>query len=159
MDEEQQYAVPVERREKMMAEYTQALQRFGVGKGKTRPRNEWCATSFYERAKAAEEGWAEELKANGLDAKPPSLYRAFYRPASSIHHGDIGGLIAQVDSDLNVELAPSWSWLDDALISGIGSFVRMLNDFDEIAELGFQERLQSGPNQDYVRAMKSLLEG
>ena len=46
MDEEQQYAVPVERREKMMAEYTQALQRFGVGKGKTRPRNEWCATSF-----------------------------------------------------------------------------------------------------------------
>jgi len=67
MDEEQQQAVPVERREQMMAEYTEALQRFGRGKGKTRPRNEWCATSFYDRAKAAEEYWQEEMKAEGLE--------------------------------------------------------------------------------------------
>jgi len=57
MDEEQQQAVPVERRERLQAEYAEALQRFGTGKSKTRPRNEWCATTFYERAKAAEEGW------------------------------------------------------------------------------------------------------
>jgi hypothetical protein len=152
MDEEQQHAVPVERREKMMDEYTHALERFGVGKGKTRARNEWCATSFYERAKAAEEGWAEEMKADGLDVKPVSLYKAFYRPASSIHHGDIGGLIAQVDSDLNVELPPSWSWLDEPLINGIGSFLRMLNYFNEIAKLSFKEHLQSGPNRDYAKA-------
>jgi len=36
MDEERQQAVPVQRRDKMMEEFKDALQRFGVGKGKTR---------------------------------------------------------------------------------------------------------------------------
>lgn len=159
MDDEQQKAVTVESRDELMAEYARALDRFGVGKGKTRSRNEWCATSFYERAKAAEVYWAEEMKAAGLDVNPLSLYKAFYRPASSMHHGDIGGLIAQVDSDLNVELAPSWSCLDDALINGMGSFVRMLGHFNKIAELNFKERLQNGPNADYVKALKNLPDG
>ena len=50
-------------------------------------------------------GWHEEMKADGVDVKPVSLYKGFYRPASSIHHGDIGGLIGQTDADMNVELA------------------------------------------------------
>jgi hypothetical protein len=84
------------------------------------------------------------------------LHRIFYRQASSMHHADIGGLISQVDSDMNVASAPSWAWLEDALVTGLGSLVRCLNYFDEIAQLGFKERLESGPNEDYVAALKSL---
>jgi hypothetical protein len=65
-------------------------------------------------------------------------------------------LIAQVDSELNAETAPSWSWLDDALVSGIGSFVRCLAYFDEIAGLGFKERIENGPSADYVMAVRNL---
>jgi len=57
---------------------------------------------------------------------------------------------------MNADLAPSWHWLDHALINGMGSFVRMLGYLDEIAELGFKEQLQNGPNEGYIRALKSL---
>jgi hypothetical protein len=91
-----------------------------------------------------------------VHAKAVSLYNAFYRPASSLHHGDIGGLIAQVDSELNAETASSWSGLDDALVNGIGSFVRCLSYFDEVAGLGFKERIENGPSGDYIAAVKNL---
>lgn len=58
---------------------------------------------------------------------------------------------------MNSETAPSWEWLDDALINGIGSFARGLSYFDEIAQLGFKERLEHGPNEDYVAAIKALI--
>ena len=142
LDPEQQRQVPPERVAQMMKEYTEALDRFGTGRDKSRPRNEWCRVSLYERAK----------EVGRLD-----LYRTFYREASSLHHGDIGGLIGQVDAKtMEVELAPSWNWLETALVSGIGCFIRCLNEFDEIAALNFKDRLENGPNEDYVKALQAL---
>jgi hypothetical protein len=157
MDEEQQRAVSKESYDHMMARYTEVLPRFATGRDRTRPRNEWCSASIYERAKEAEQYWQQQMEAKGEKGKAISFYKAFYRPASSMHHGDIGGLIAQVDSDMNVELAPSWSWLETALTSGIGSLVRCIGYFDEIAQLGFKDRLENGPNEAYVAAVKSIL--
>jgi hypothetical protein len=61
-----------------------------------------------------------------------------------------------VDSELNAETAPSWSWLDDALVNGIGSFVRCLAYFDEIADLGIRERIENGPSGDYAEVVRNL---
>jgi hypothetical protein len=156
MDEEQKKRVSKERCEQMMKDYNAVLPRFASGRDKARPRNEWCRVSIYDRAKEAEEFWREETKAHGGQMKDVSLYKQFYRPASSMHHGDIVGLIAQTDSELKVELAPSWSWVEDALVSGFGSLVRCVNYYDEIARLGFKERLEQGPNEEYVNAVKTI---
>lgn len=141
MDEEQQKQVSKESYERMITKYTEVLPRFAKPSGKTRPRNEWCRLPIYERAKEAE---------------LLGLHRTFYRWASSMHHGDIGGLISQADSEMKADVAPSWSWLKDALVSGFGSLVRCLGHFDEIAQLGFKERLENGPNEDYAVALKGL---
>jgi hypothetical protein len=42
-------------------------------------------------------------------------------------------------------MAPSWNWLEFALINSFGSFVRCLQYFAEIAQFGFKERLQNAP--------------
>ncbi len=141
MDEEQQKQVSKESYERMMTKYTEVLPRFAMPWDKTRPRNEWCRVSIYERAKQA-----------GL----LGLYRTFYRWASSMHHADIRGLSYQADSEMKADVAPSWRWLEDALVSGFGSLVRCLGHFDEIAQLGFKERLENGPNEDYALALKGL---
>lgn len=141
MDEEQQKQVSKESYERMITKYNEVLPRFAKPRGKTRPRNEWCRLSIYERAKEA-----------GLLGK----HRTFYRWASSMHHGDIGGLNSQADSEMNAEVAPSWNWLEDALVGGFGSLVRCLGHFDEIAQLGFKKRLEEGPNEDYATALNSL---
>ena len=141
MDKEQQQQLPMESYERMMTKYAEVLPRFAIPRDKTRPRNEWCRVSISEKAKEA--GLLE-------------LHRTFYRWASSMHHGDIGGLSSQADSEGKADVAPSWSWLELALVSGLGSFVRCLGHFDEIAQLGFKERLENGPNQDYAVAVKGL---
>jgi hypothetical protein len=141
MNKEQQQQVSKESFGCMMTRYAEVLPRFAMRRDKTRPRNEWCRVSIYERAK----------EAGLLD-----LHQTFYRWATSMHHGDIGGLSSQADSEGKADVAPSWSWLQLALVSGFGSFVRCLGHFDEIAQLGFKERLESGPNQDYVVALKGL---
>jgi hypothetical protein len=124
--------------DRMMAEYNRVLPRFVTRGGF--PRNDWCRVSIYERAKAA-------------DMLP--LYRTMYKWTCSMHHGDIGGQIFQIDAKtLQVDLAPSWSWLEDALIGAHGSFLRCLGYYDEMANLGFKNELESGPNEDYVQALK-----
>jgi hypothetical protein len=72
-----------------------------------------------------------------------------------MHHGDIGGLIFQSDENMKMELAPSWSLIEDALIAS-GMALRCVGFFNEIAEFGFKERLESGPNEAYVAAMRTL---
>lgn len=141
MDKEHQQQVPKKSYERMVTKYAEVLPRFAMSGDKTQPRNEWCRVSIYERAKGA-----------GL----LDLHRTFYRWASSMHHGDVGGLGSQTDSEGKADVAPSWNWLEDALISGFGSFVRCLGHFDEIAQLGFKERLENGPNEDYAVALKGL---
>ena len=155
MDGEQQQAVPKEQYDRMMTEYAQVLPRFATGRDKTRPRNEWCRASIYDRAKEAEEYWQKQMEAEGREGKPVSLYKTFYRYASSMHHLDIGGIIASVDSDMYADMAPSWEHLDDALVAS-ASILRSIGYFDEIAGLGLKERLENGPNEDYAAALKRL---
>ena len=154
MDEEQKNAVPAERVKEMEEEYAKALPRFATGRDKTRPRKEWCKVSIYERAKDAELYWEKQLDADGQQ-KQVSLYKAFYRPASSIHHLDIGGIIAQMDSEMNAHMAPSWEFLEDALVA-TGNVLRIVSYFNEVAGLGLEGRIQSGPVADYVSACKAL---
>lgn len=141
MTKEQQQQVPKESYDRMMTKYAEVLPRFATGRDKSRPRNEWCRVKIYERA----------TEAGLLD-----LHRTFYSWASSMHHGDIGGLSSQADSEGKADVAPSCSWLEDALVSGFGSLLRCLGHFDEIAQLGFRERLENGPNEDYAVALKGL---
>jgi hypothetical protein len=82
--------------------------------------------SFYDRAKETEQ---------------LPLYRTYYRHACSMAHGDVSGLMAQCDDESKVDMAPSFKNLDHALVSAHGSIVRCLNYFDEIARLGFEDRL------------------
>jgi hypothetical protein len=140
MDEEHQSHFSEEQHKQMMAEYNAVLPRFASKRDQTRPRNEWCRESFYTRAK---------------EAQHEPLYRAFYRPVSSMVHGDIAGLMAQLDGESSVDTPPSFKSLDDALVNGHGSLVRCLSHFDEIAHLGFKDRL-SELHSDYAAAVKSL---
>jgi hypothetical protein len=141
MDEKRRKLLPAEVCEEILAEYAAALPRFATKSGK--PRNEWCRVSLRERAKAA----------GFLD-----LHGVYYRLASSVHHGDITGLRSQTDLDGKTDMAPSWSNLGNALVSGVASFVRCLSyldDLDEIAALGFKDRIES-LNMSYVAALRSL---
>ncbi|HEY1528910.1 MAG TPA: DUF5677 domain-containing protein [Candidatus Angelobacter sp.] len=84
--------------------YARIAPRFKDRNGKVRGR--WSKKSF---AQIAEDlGVAEN-------------YETFYRFASSMHHGDISGLMMQVDPEegvLDVNIAPSLEWVGEALISG-----------------------------------------
>lgn len=155
MDADQQKAIPKERVEEMTREYHRILPRFAFSRDKTRPRNEWCKVSIWERAKEAEAFWNKQLEADGVAGKSVSLHKAFYRPASSMHHLDIAGIIAHVDSDMNAYMAPSWEYLEDALVAS-GGVLRIASYYDEMATLGLGERLATGPIASYVEACKSL---
>jgi len=155
MDAEQQKAISKERVEEMMREYDRVLPRFASSRDKTRPRNEWCKVSIWERAKGAEAYWNKQLEADGLAGKSVSLYKAFYRPASSMHHLDIAGIIAHMDSEMNAHMAPCWEYLEDALVA-TGSLLRIASYFDELAGLGLGDRLGTGPIASYVEACGKL---
>jgi len=155
MSDEQQKAVPKERYEEMMAEYNRVLPRFAAGRDKTRPRNEWCRVSIYDRAKEAEQQWREQMAADGIKDNGVSLYKTFYRHASSIHHMDIGGVIASMDEEMNALMAPSWKYLDDALVAA-RSVLTCVSMYDQMANLGMAERIRSGPNEAYIAACKAL---
>ena len=83
------------------------------------------------------------------------LYLTFYRHASSIHHMDVGGVISTTDSEMHAHMAPSWEHIEDALVAS-GSVLRIIGYFDEMANLGLKERLESGPHEEYVKALKAL---
>jgi len=141
-DEEQRQRLRPGLAEEILSEYKNVLPRFATGRTKDRPRNEWCRVSLHERAKQA--GMLE-------------LHHTFYRAVSSVHHGDIGGLLLQFDADGRMDVAPSWRALDSALASGVASFVRCLVYFDEIATLGFKEDLER-MTSDYIAALNTIKE-
>jgi hypothetical protein len=157
MDEEQQKTLPKERYEQMIADYNRVLPRFASSRDKNRPRNEWCRVSIYERAKEAERYWRQQVEDDGLKDNGISLYRSFYRQASSMHHMDIDGTLASMDSDMNAIMAPSWEYIDDALVAA-SSVIRCASYFDEMAQLGIKDRLDNGPAKDYATACKILIE-
>jgi hypothetical protein len=58
-----------------------------------------------------------------------------------MHHSDIGGVFAQtqpleVEDILDVDIAPSDSWLGAALIIGHGAVLAVLGDYNEITKQG-----------------------
>lgn len=53
LSDEQKTRVTQERYDEMMAAYNSVLLRLSSARDKTRPRNEWCCDSLYERAKQA----------------------------------------------------------------------------------------------------------
>jgi hypothetical protein len=140
--DEQQKRVPRDRYDRMISDYNSVLGRFIGARDKTHPRNEWCRVSLYERA--------EEAGSQYLD-----LYKMFYRQASSMHHLDFSGIAAHSDADMLADMAPSWACLDDALVA-TGCAIRSIYHYDEIACLGFRERIERGPSADYIAACESL---
>lgn len=116
--------VPETIQKKIESEFSRVAPRFQDKRGKI--RSSWSKTSV--RAMAQELGKG-------------ALYLTFYRFASSMHHGDIGGLFAQTkaveDEDvLDVDLVPSDAWLKEALIIAHGAVISVLRDYNEITKLG-----------------------
>ena len=139
----------------MMANYNRVLPRFLKDRKRQIPRSEWCRVSLYERAKEAEQRWKEQMAADGIPDNGISLYKTIYRHASSMHHMDIGGVIASVDEDMSAIMAPSWEHLEDALVAA-RSVLSCVSYYDEMAGLGMKKRIRTGPNEAYVAACKAL---
>lgn len=110
----------------MERNYASVVDRFKDKKGKVRVR--WSKVPF---AKMAEEvGMAE-------------LYSTFYSWASSIIHLDMGGISLQAEREtMGVDVAPSESWLEEALVIAHGSAVKVLTDYNEMATLGLEKEVQ-----------------
>ncbi len=92
-------------------------------------RSNWANRSFREMAK---------------EVGKEELYEKFYRFASSMHHSDMSGMVAQTltteaEDVLDVDIAPSDKWLRESLIIGHGSVVGVLNDYNEITKAGLDE--------------------
>ena len=66
-----------------------------------------------------------------------NLYTTFYGYASSIHHGDIGGLAAQISTGkFHANIAPSFHAIRDALIMGHQSVIVVIAKVNDAAGLG-----------------------
>jgi hypothetical protein len=119
--------IPSSVSEAIEADFLRVASRFQNRKGKL--RGSWSKTPIRQMAEAVgKEG----------------LYLAFYRFASSIHHGDIGGAFAQTahledDDVLDVEIAPSDAWLGQALMIAHGAVFSVLRDYNEITKAGLEE--------------------
>lgn len=122
---------------KMLEEYDRVRPRF---ERNGRIRGDWCVVTIRQRAE---------------EAGMLGLYETFYRWACWMHHGNMGGLVFQVDDSYDVDIAPSLNWVYGSLINGYGSYLRCLNCYDEIAGLGFKREIEEEANEDYVRALNT----
>lgn len=124
---EQFARVPSSLLEKIESDFITVAPRFRNRAGKL--RGGWSNVSIREMAKAVgKEG----------------LYLTFYRFASSMHHGDIGGVFAQTqdlqDEDiLDVDIVPSDAWLGEALIIAHRALISVLRDYNEITKVGIDK--------------------
>jgi len=110
----------------MERNYAAVVDRFKNKDRKVRTR--WSKVSF--RKMTEELGMGE-------------LYSTFYNWASSMIHLDIGGILLQAEREtMGVDVAPSEEWLEEALVIGHGSAVKVLTDYNEMAKLGLDEVVQ-----------------
>jgi hypothetical protein len=108
-------------------EYARVLPRFADKSGK--PRVSWCKKNV--RARAEEVGLGE-------------FYPSFYTYVSGIHHGDIAGVTAQaVKNRLEVELAPSFAGIEDALMMGHQCVIVVVDVLNKVAALGIDDELSA----------------
>ena len=118
---------PAELLQRIEADFATVAPRFQNRKGKV--RSSWSKASIREMTK---------------EVGKEKLYLTFYRFASSIHHGDVGGAFAQTakltENDvLDVEPVPSDAWLREALLIAHGAVISVLSDYNEIAKVGVDE--------------------
>jgi len=98
-----------------------------------RLRNRWNTKTIREMAEEA-----------GLG----EIYLTFYSWASSMHHVDFGGLSCQVEKGtIDVDLAPSHQWADQALIAGYGAVLRTLECYNNAAQLGIDREIGTAVNR------------
>jgi Family of unknown function (DUF5677) len=125
---DQQKNVDPARVARMTDEYNEVAQRFARNK-KGDLRDSWCNVSIYERAKLA-----------GVE----DLYQTFYKWASSMHHADLGSVISSFDIESeDVATAPSFHWLEQALVAAHGSMVRAYSHYLEVANIGLQKEIET----------------
>lgn len=101
--------------EEIVDNYQLVAPKFTNSRGKVRGR--WSKKSF---AQIAEDlGMADH-------------YETFYHFASGMHHGDVSGMMMQMDSEegvLDVNIAPSLEWVGEALISGHAALVCAISGY------------------------------
>ena len=112
------------RRDEIDAEYQRVLPRFQYKGG--RPRTSWCRKSIY--------GMADEVGEK-------YLYHTFYKTASGLHHGDVRSLTTQNEQTLDVNMAPSLSWISEAFVMGHFTVVLTLTNYNQIAGHGMNEQM------------------
>jgi hypothetical protein len=109
------------------SDFARVAPRFRTKSG--RLRGNWAKRSFREMAK--------EVGQEGL-------YVMFYSFASSMHHSDMSGMVAQTlrteaEDVLDVDIAPSDKWLKESLIIGHGAVVGVLRAYNEITKAGLDQ--------------------
>lgn len=109
------------------ADFARVAPRFRTKSGGL--RTSWAKKSFREMAREV-----------GQEA----LYVNFYKFASSMHHSDMSGMIAQTlrteaEDALDVDIAPSDKWLRESLIIGHGAVIGVLRAYNEITEAGLDQ--------------------
>lgn len=108
-------------------DFTRVARRFRTKSGGL--RTSWAKKSFREMAKEV-----------GQEA----LYVTFYKFASSMHHSDMSGMVAQTlrteaEDVLDVDVAPSDKWLKESLVIGHGAVVGVLRAYNEITKAGLDQ--------------------
>jgi Family of unknown function (DUF5677) len=101
--------------EEIINNYQRVSPKFTDARGKIRAR--WSKKSFAQIAEGV--GMAEN-------------YETFYRFASGMHHGDVSGMMMQMDPEegvLDVDIAPSLKWVREALISGHAALVVAVSEY------------------------------
>ncbi len=139
MDAQQRAGLPKEEVDLMNAKYAAAAPRFTNAKGKI--RSGWC---FLQVRQLAEQ-------AGRLD-----LYTTFYRWASWMHHGNIGGLIARTQSEGVPDATPSLQWVDQVLSIASGCALQCFNLYVEAGSphLDSFRGALAAANQDYCDAVR-----
>ena len=85
-------------------------------------------------------GLAEMAKEVGMEWE----YRTVYSWTSSMLHVDIGALSLQADPVTKEgDAAPSQEWLGESLITAHRSVLQVLDNYNEIARLGFDTEIQT----------------
>jgi len=120
---------------KNMAEFNKVKHRYEDKKGKL--RGSWSIKSIAKRA--ADVGMGDH-------------YETFYSWASSMHHGDISGMADQAEGN-DVVVAPSFEWINIALITGHMAVLRCIGAYNEVASLGMESNIQKAMD-DFLAAWK-----
>jgi hypothetical protein len=142
MKPDRQKAIDPAAVENMNKDYAQAEPNFVNGKG--RVRQNWSDVTVLKKAKAA-----------GLE----DLYHRHYNLASSMHHYDFQALVASMDpesDDIGIEPAPSMRWLGVALSTAHGSLIHALDQYLDLAKIGFEEEMKA-VIEEYDAANKVLI--